>query len=155
MRRSTGISNGKTKQGWARRRWALALLVLVGVGANLVVWLRPFGWPPQRARYEYPTYPAAVVATGEALYQSTCSACHGAAGEGDAAADVPALDASMHAWHHADSLFARYVRDGGVYMPAVAPEWNDEQVAAVTAYIKEWWTPRQRAFQHEVSRNNP
>lgn len=146
-------------QGSRRKRagrwWLIGLLVAAGVVANVIVWFRPFGWPPARVRYEYPTYSAAQVAAGEALYRVTCSACHGPAGEGDAAAEVPALDGSMHAWHHADSLFARYIREGGVYMPAVAPEWSDEQVTAVLAYVKQWWEPRQGAYQHEVSEANP
>lgn len=135
--------------------WGIGLLVSAGVMANVIVWFRPFGWPAARVRYDYPTYSGAQVAEGETLYRSTCSGCHGADGEGDSAADVPALDASMHAWHHADSLVARWVREGGVYMPAVAPEWSDEQLTALLAYIKQWWEPDQRAHQFEVTRANP
>ncbi len=148
--------------GLGSKRWGSAavwrvagLVIVVAVVANVVVWFRPFGWPTPKVRYEYPSYSAAQVAAGEVLYQGTCSVCHGAAGEGDAAAEVPALDASMHAWHHADSLIARMMREGGVYMPAVAPDWEDEETTAVLAYIKQWWEPRQRAYQHEVSRANP
>ena len=144
---------------WQRWRivawWLFGLLVAAGVVANVIVWFRPFGGPAGSASLDYPTYPASVVSAGEALYRASCSGCHGAAGEGAAAAGVPALDASMHAWHHADSFYARQIREGGIAMPAVAPEWSDEEVAAVLAYVKEWWEPRQRAFQHEVSLNNP
>lgn len=136
-------------------RWLFGLLVVAGVVANVIVWFRPFSGPAGSARLEYPTYPASLVSAGEVLYQASCSGCHGAAGEGDAAAGVPALDASMHAWHHADSFYARQIREGGISMPAVAPQWSDEEVAAVLAYVKEWWEPRQRAFQHEVSEANP
>lgn len=149
------MGSGSSRDRRAGRWWLIGLLVAAGVVAIVIVWFRPFGWPPARAQYDYPTYSAAQVAEGEALYRATCSVCHGAAGEGDAAANVPALDASMHAWHHADSLFARWIREGGVYMPAVAPEWSDEQVTAVLAYVKEWWEPRQRHYQHQVTRANP
>lgn len=130
--------------------WLSGLLIVVGVIANVMVWFRPFD-----ARLEYPTYPATVISAGEVLYQASCSSCHGAEGEGNPAANVPALDASMHAWHHADSFYASQIQTGGIRMPAIAPEWSDEEVTAVLAYVKQWWEPRQRAFQHEVSLNNP
>jgi mono/diheme cytochrome c family protein len=40
-------------------------------------------------------------------------------------------------------------------MPAVGPEWPDEDITAVLAYVKQWWSPEQRTFQAEVSRANP
>lgn len=61
----------------------------------------------------------------------------------------------MHAWHHPDSQIAEMIRGGSIPMPAVGPDWSDEDIDSVLAYIKQWWTPEQRAFQAEVSRSNP
>lgn len=145
----------KSQRGRSLRWWLFGLFVVAGVVANVIVWFRPFGGSTSGARLDYPTYPPSVVSAGEVLYQANCSGCHGAGGEGDATAGVPALDASMHAWHHADSFYARQIREGGIAMPAVAPQWSDQELAAVLAYVKQWWEPRQRAFQNEVSLNNP
>jgi len=95
----------------------------------------------------YPTYTAEQIAQGEQYYQANCATCHGATGAGNSRAGIPALDGSMHAWHHPDSQIAAMIRQGGFMMPAVGPDWSDEQITAVTAYIKEWWTPQQRAAQ--------
>ena len=95
----------------------------------------------------YPTYTAEQIAQGELYYQANCATCHGATGAGNSRAGIPALDGSMHAWHHPDSQIAAMIRQGGFMMPAVGPDWSDEQITAVTAYIKEWWTPQQRAAQ--------
>jgi len=99
------------------------------------------------APLSYPTYSAEQLARGEQAFQANCATCHGATGAGNPRAGVPALNGSMHAWHHPDSQIAATIRQGGLMMPAVGADWSDEQVMAVTAYIKEWWTPQQRAAQ--------
>src|SRR5690625_3624311 len=130
--------------------WLSGLLIVVGLIANVMVWFRPFD-----ARLEYPTYPATVISAGEVLYQASCSSCHGTAGEGNAAANVPALDASMHAWHHADSFYASQIQTAGRRMPAIAPEWRDAEVTAALADVQQPGEPRLRAIQHPDSLNNP
>jgi len=99
----------------------------------------------------YPTYTDAQIQQGEVHYQANCASCHGVTGTGNSRASIPALDASMHAWHHSDALIATMIRQGGFMMPAVGPDWSDEQITEVIAYIKEWWTPRQRASQARLS----
>lgn len=95
----------------------------------------------------FPTYAPEQIAEGEQYYQANCASCHGATGSGNTSAGIPALDGSMHAWHHSDSQIAAMIRQGGVVMPAVGPDWSNEEITAVTAYVKEWWTPQQRATQ--------
>lgn len=99
----------------------------------------------------YPTYPAEQIARGEQAYQANCATCHGVTGAGNSRAGIPALDGTMHAWHHPDSQIAAMIRQGGFMMPAVGPDWSDEQVTDVIAYIKEWWKPQQRAAQARLS----
>jgi len=81
----------------------------------------------------YPTYTAEQIAQGEQYYQANCATCHGASGAGNPRAGVPALNGSMHAWHHPNSQIAAMIRRGGFMMPAVGPDGSDEQVIAVTA----------------------
>jgi len=127
--------------------------VLLGIGviANVVVWSRPAASPAA----DYPQYSAELVARGEQAFQANCATCHGPDGSGDVAAGVPALNGSMHSWHHPDSQIAELIRRGGIQMPAVGPDWSDEDITAVLAYVKQWWAPEQRTFQAEVSRANP
>ena len=95
----------------------------------------------------YPTYTAEQIQQGDHYYQANGPTRPGATGAGNPRAGVPALDGSMHAWHHPDSQIAAMIRQGGFMMPAVGPDWSDEHIEAVTAYIKEWWTPQQRVAQ--------
>lgn len=88
-----------------------------------------------------------VLALGEERFASACAACHGAEGQGGAAANVPALNGSMHAWHHSDEQLIAQIRGGGMSMPAVGAEWSDEEIAAVISYFKQWWSPQQRRGQ--------
>lgn len=46
------------------------------------------------------------------------------------------------------------IRNGGFTMPAIGPDWSDEEITAVIAYIKEWWTPQQRASQARRAENS-
>lgn len=126
------------------------------VGVGLVIAVAIAYWPsstPEGATY--PTYPEGLVAEGETYYQANCATCHGTDGAGDARAGIPALNGSMHAWHHPDSQIASLIRQGGVQMPAIGPDWSDEDITAVLAYIKQWWTPEQRAAQARSSNTFP
>lgn len=145
----------KEPQAVRKRRsppWSvIGVLLGIGVIANVIVWSRPAASPAA----EYPQYSAELVARGEQAFQANCATCHGPDGSGDVTAGVPALNGSMHSWHHPDSQIARLIRRGGVQMPAVGPDWSDEDITAVLAYVKQWWSPEQRTFQAEVSRANP
>jgi mono/diheme cytochrome c family protein len=87
-----------------------------------------------------------VLAQGEVIYSETCAACHGPEGEGDVG---PALNGSMHSWHHMDNQIRSVILDGRPGTPMVGHRGHltDEEVEAVISYFKAWWTPEQRAMQ--------
>jgi len=87
-----------------------------------------------------------VLAQGEVVYSETCAACHGPEGEGDVG---PALNGSMHSWHHVDNQLRSVVRDGipNTGMPAHGEHLTDQEIDAVLSFIKTWWTLEQRAMQ--------
>jgi quinohemoprotein ethanol dehydrogenase len=71
----------------------------------------------------------ADLANGRRVYESSCSACHGANGEGGHGGGPPlrgALTRQNVAW---------MVNQGGVQMPAVGAELTAEHVRDVTAYV--------------------
>lgn len=86
---------------------------------------------------------------GKTIYQANCASCHGAEGAGYAAVGIPApaVNGSEHAWHHPDEQILALIRQGGNMMPAVGADWSDEELKAVWAYVKQWWTPQQRKSQ--------
>lgn len=113
------------------------------------------------------------VAQGRVIYQANCAVCHGQRGEGDpnwqernpdGSFRPPPHDTTGHTWHHADGLLFRYVRDGGISieslgiktaMPAFGDRLTPEEIHAVIAYLKSLWGLRERAFQAEVSLQDP
>jgi mono/diheme cytochrome c family protein len=40
-----------------------------------------------------------------------------------------------------------WLRNGYNAMPAVPSNWTERDIDAVLAYVKQWWTPDQQAFQ--------
>ena len=93
--------------------------------------------------------PIEVLAEGEALYAESCATCHGDDREGFAQPAVPAppLDGSAHSWHHSDEQILSLIRQGGSMMPAVGANWDDDEIEAVLAYVKNGWAPWQREAQ--------
>ena len=82
-------------------------MVVLGGAANLLIWF----WPRNEvAVTQLPSYSTQQVLQGRDLYQTNCSACHGAEGSGYARAGVaaPALNGDEHAWHHPDSQIAGF-----------------------------------------------
>ncbi len=138
-------------------RYGIAAIVLVGVVANLFVWFGPRRDSTAQAELKLPSYPVEQVVRGRDYYQANCSTCHGADGSGYAQDGVPApaLNGSMHAWHHPDAQIVGFIRNGVGQMPAVGAAWSDEQIDAVLSYIKQWWEPEQLAYQTAGSRQNP
>ncbi len=94
-----------------------------------------------------PADPELALRLGESVYQENCAVCHGEQGEGHIQFDAPALDSTEHAWHHADTQIIGLIRTGGQQMPAVGANFSPEEVDAVIAYVKQWWTPQQRNAQ--------
>lgn len=97
------------------------------------------------------------IARGEELYQANCAACHGGATGGDIADIPPRHNAEGHTWHHPDCVLVEIVQDGmppragTPTMPAFGDELNEQEIAAVLAFVKTWWTEEQLASQETVT----
>lgn len=97
-----------------------------------------------------------VLDLGRTIYQANCAQCHGTEGAGYAQAGMqaPALNGSEHSWHHSDEQILGLIRKGGKTMPAVGAQWSDEEVEAVWAYVKQWWSvQQQQAQQGDIGEN--
>jgi len=98
---------------------------------------------------------------GAALYQANCATCHGGATGGDIADIPPRHNAEGHTWHHPDCELIELIRNGMPHrpglpddaptMPAFRDRLTDDEIRAVLAHIKTWWTDQQRQFQSEVT----
>lgn len=125
----------------SRKAW-LWLALLVALAAAL-----PYALPRLLDSTPPDKQLATAAEVGETRYRQSCASCHGPQGAGHLYPGAPALDASEHAWHHSDAQIIRLMRSGGPSMPAVAGRWSDDDVAAVMAYMKSWWTLEQRQNQ--------
>ena len=77
---------------------------------------------------------AALLAQGDPLYRTNCAACHGAQGEGK---QGPALAGNEAL---ADTAYlARTIIHGFGYMPPFGSRLDDEQIAAVSTFIRKSW----------------
>ncbi len=148
-----------TNKRWIDRYFwhSLVSLIVLGTVANVLVWFTPRQETQVETQVTLPSYDVNQVMAGRELYAANCATCHGAEGQGYAQAGVPApaLNGDMHAWHHPDSQIASFIRYGQGQMPAVGASWSDEEIAAVLAYIKQWWEPEQLAAQTQTSQQNP
>ncbi len=110
---------------------------------------------------ERPIATTPVARSGQEVYASICSACHGLKGQGqpdwhipkeDGTLPAPPLNGDGHTWHHGDGFLYRIVRDGGKFqedpvllpnfksaMPAFGAQLSHEEIVAVFTYIKSWW----------------
>lgn len=86
---------------------------------------------------------------GKILYEANCASCHGLEGAGNMQAQIPALDGSMHSWHHDDTYLINQILYGGTNMPAVGANlnWTQEDAEAVLTYFKQWWKPQHKRAQ--------
>lgn len=102
-----------------------------------------------------PAADPATLARGEAIYQQSCIRCHGGATGGEISDIPPVHNANGHTWHHPDCLLEEIIRDGlpprsnpdAPVMPGFADELTDDDIDAVLAHIRTWWTPQQREQQ--------
>jgi len=126
-----------------------------------------------RAADDAPSLDPDSVKSGRSIYGQHCASCHGANAQGapdwqerDAHGELPAPphDAEGHTWRHSDAMLYEMVTKGWrdpfnkttrLTMPAFVDVLSPEQVRAVVAYIKTLWTPEQRRFQLQESRNQP
>lgn len=85
-------------------------------------------------------------ALGQKVFADTCATCHGPSGEGDIG---PPMNGSGHTWHHLDDYLRTTVRDGipGTQMQGHEDHLTPEEIDAVIAFVKTWWTPEQQVMQ--------
>ncbi len=102
--------------------------------------------------------PDPLVNKGAALYQANCQSCHGGAAGGSLRDIPPPHNASGHTWHHPDQQLTEIILNGldislpgESKMPAFKDKLNAEDVQAILALLKTWWTPEQRKFQAEAT----
>lgn len=126
-----------------------------------------------RANGETPLSDTDGVSAGRAVYEQHCASCHGAKAQGapnwqerDVYGELaaPPHDAEGHTWRHSDAELYRMVSKGWrdpfnktkrLTMPAFGDGLASEQIRAVITYLKTLWTPEQRQFQSEESRDHP
>ena len=126
-----------------------------------------------RANGETPVPDVDSINSGRAIYEQHCASCHGANAEGapnwqerDARGELPAPphNAEGHTWRHSDAALYEMVSKGWrdpfnkskrLTMPAVGGEMSPAQICAVIGYLKTLWTPEQRQFQSEETRDHP
>lgn len=119
-------------------------------------------------RQENATPSSPVLKRGAELYAANCASCHGGPKGGKIDDYPPRHNANGHTWHHPDCQITSIVLDGfsttnemmrrmmGVpedapRMPAFRERLTEEDVAAILAYIKTWWTNDQREWQAMVT----
>ncbi|MCW5717843.1 MAG: cytochrome c [Bauldia sp.] len=106
-------------RGRAAAGAAAVVLVLAGLGTGLM---------PARAQAPAPAVDGAEV------FASSCAGCHGASGEGGLG---PQLAGNADLANSA--LVVNQILFGGEIMPAFAPMLTDEQIVAVSNYIRTSW----------------
>ncbi|WP_165982512.1 c-type cytochrome [Dankookia rubra] len=98
---------------------------------------------------------------GARIYAEECADCHGASLQGRVAGPpgqrIPPLDATGHAWQHADAELLRLVVRGsnpgaGSAMPAFDGRLAPAEVEAVLTYVKSHWPARFRERQAALNR---
>lgn len=147
-------------------RWLLAGAVAFLVGAIIVA--------ERDAPGAIDPADKALVAAGKRIYDTRCSACHGAKLEGQpnwrerlpgGRMPAPPHDASGHTWHHPDAVLFGIVKEGLVPgkfappgyesdMPAFGATLSDDDIRAVLAYVKSTWPQQQLAYQREIDRKS-
>jgi len=78
--------------------------------------------------------PAVLLEQGAPLYRRNCAACHGAAGQG---AQGPALAGNESLGD--TPYLARVIVHGFGYMPPFGDRLNDEEIAAISTFIRNSW----------------
>lgn len=103
--------------------------------------------PPVRRTTPARTYAGSAVSSnplvkGEALFNSTCAACHGTEGKGAAPTNVVLAEVAPSL---SDGELIEFVREGnlGLRMPGFAKTLSEDQLKAVVTYIRSWKTTTQ------------
>ena len=112
--------------------------------------------------------PPETAERGAELYNTYCLTCHAGATGGSMMDIPPRHNANGHTWHHPDCQLVDTIFNGsgemGVMMrrmmgatedtPAM-PAWkgvlSEDDVAAILAYVKSWWTEGQFQLQAQAT----
>ena len=96
---------------------------------------------------------ADVIENGGRLYAQNCQMCHGGASGEGRRDPAPLHNAAGHTWHHPDAQLTDFVTRGKPpgLMPAFGDRLTHEEIEAVLAFIKTWWTEEQRSDQADIS----
>lgn len=141
--------------------WGRYYLVLVGLIALILT-----GCTLNKAQVEQPFL--SPVDRGAELYETHCFSCHQGDSGGEMMDMPPRHNANGHTWHHPDCQLTDIVLNGSgqmgqmmrqmmggedlLPMPTFKGQLSEEEVAAILAYLKTWWTEEQRQLQAEVTR---
>ena len=111
--------------------------------ADLVMLIQRWDELPVGTIPEPPAEPVIVtdemLATGEALYASSCARCHGTEGQGTRRA--PALNVqSFFEAYTVDAAVQQVISQGvpGTAMPAWGDRLGESEIAAIVAYLRTW-----------------
>jgi mono/diheme cytochrome c family protein len=110
----------------------------------------------------------ALSESGQQLYNTNCLSCHGGPAGGSMSDMPPRHNANGHTWHHPDCQLIDIVLNGSgemgemmrrmmgkpdtPSMPAFRDRLTEEEVRAILAYIRTWWTEDQRQTQAMITR---
>ena len=99
----------------------------------------------------YPAPNSTAAQHGEKLFAANCQACHGDHGIGESPTPAntqrlaPALDETMHAWHHTDAQLENTILEG-LPAPSRMQGWADRlserDARDLIAYMKSLWDER-------------
>lgn len=94
-----------------------------------------------------------TVLQGLKAYQTYCQACHGDRNGRKGRQGVSPHNQDGHTWHHPDHHLLAWIIDGRVPMgmPAFEDRLSSEEVVAVLAFIKTWWTEEQLLSQADLT----
>ncbi|HEX3290258.1 MAG TPA: cytochrome c oxidase subunit II [Gaiella sp.] len=118
----TGVFQGQCAELCGLYHAKMLASVEVMPAAEFDAWLEE-----RRSQQEAGTSPL-----GQELWEGSCAKCHGAEGEGGYG---PRIAGS--ALVQDDQALATLLHNGGIKMPPVGTDWTDEEIAAITTYVKE------------------
>lgn len=131
---------------------AALVLLLSAAGAGVFQLRKSGGW----------SVSPEVLARGAELYQAKCQGCHGGAKGGEISDIPPVHNRNGHTWHHTDCQLEELIENGfdrwdGMRpdqpkMPAFKGKLSKEEIRAILAYVKTWWTAEQREGQARITR---
>lgn len=152
-----------------RRSRPLGLALSFGVASLAVVVLALGGCGRSTAEAPRGTplatpVPYKVIAQGSQLYATNCQVCHGDKDGVGGLPPAPSHGNDGHTWMHSDRNLTDIILNGpgemgemmrqGVpedapRMPAWKGKLSEEEIRAILAYIKTFWSPERRRMQEQ------